>query len=111
MRLSSLLCAWLFVAMPASAGKYEDCILANMKGVQAPNAANAVMRACREKATPKKCRDSELAKPRWVVVETGKPQVLAAPTVETLAADRESCLEQCVEGSYWSRTFGECSTD
>ncbi len=51
------------VALPAAAalaGPYEDCILRNMKGVQAQAAAGAIMRACKEKTTPKKCRDAEI---------------------------------------------------
>jgi hypothetical protein len=107
--LIPLLAIWPVVAL---AGPYEDCILQNMKGVQAQAAAGAIMRACREKTTPKKCRDSELGKPRWIENETKAPwKTWAMPTAEALATDRESCLEECAAASYWSRTFGECSTD
>lgn len=107
-----ILAALGFSALIAVAGPYEDCILQNMKGVQAQAAASAIMRACKEKTTPKKCRDSELGKPRWIENETKAPwKAWATPTAETLAVDRENCLEQCAEASYWSRTFGECSTD
>lgn len=46
----------------AVAGPYEDCILANMKGVQDRAAAFAIRQACETKTTPKKCRDDELQK-------------------------------------------------
>ena len=88
----------------ATAGPFEDCILQNMKGVQAQAAAGAINRACREKTTPKKCRDSALQKPSaWDAVGT--------PSYEYVRQIREQCLAECTSASYWSRTFGECSTD
>ncbi len=42
------------------AGPYEDCILQNMRGVQAQAAAIAISRACAEKTTPMRCRDAQI---------------------------------------------------
>lgn len=98
----------------AHAGPFETCILENMKGVQAQAAAQAIYRACKEKTTPKKCRDGELSKPRLVefVDNAGnKSTTLASLAGESLREAREQCLAACVTSSYWSRTFGECSTD
>jgi hypothetical protein len=102
-----LLSPWVF---SAHAGLFEDCILQNMKGVQSQNAARAIYQACQEKTTPKKCRDSELVK----VMNESLPDAfkdLTRPTSEAIAQERRKCLEQCATNSYWSRTFGECSTD
>lgn len=105
------------VALPVHAGPYEDCILQNMKGVQAQAAAGAVMRACREKTTPQRCRAAHLKsrfvdfepvadkdKKPWDGLYWNKPDVPDQ-------ADLDACLKKCADASYWSRTFGECKTD
>ena len=108
------------VSAGAIAGPFEDCILQNMKGVQAQNAANAIARACREKTTPSKCRDSNLRPtltPSWGRMETdpatGKPQWIPLDYVTEgqFAEAYKACLQSCADASYWSRTFGECKTD
>jgi len=103
-----------FVLAPAlvQAGPYEDCILQNMKGVQAQAAAGAVMRACKEKTTPKKCR-GEITGASGYVFEDSKEKVVikAAPGDSGYTALQDRCIRDCADASYWSRTFGECSTD
>jgi hypothetical protein len=89
-------------AVPALAGPYEDCILANMKGVQDRLAANEIRRACREKTTPKKCRGLTAKTP---VVDLHKTPNFFDKF------DLDECLKECADASYWSRKFGECSTD
>jgi hypothetical protein len=98
----------------AGAAAYEDCILANMKGVQSQGAAVLIAQACRENTIPKVCRDAELAKPRAMEVTnaSGKTtSVLVTPTPQIIAADREKCLANCAGASLWSRRFGACSVD
>ncbi len=119
---------------PAFAGPYEDCILQNMRGVQAQNAAIAIARACTEKTTPFRCRDAQIKqripepstnvfddlpdlpekKPGKVRPYSGPfdPLNLFVPTRSKLiTAERSACLRQCEEASFWSRKFGECRTD
>jgi hypothetical protein len=112
--------ALVCVSAGAIAGPYEDCILQNMKGVQAQAAAGAIMRACKEKTTPHRCRDSILRPtltPSWGVTETdpstGKPKWVPFNYVSEgqFAADQKECLSSCADANYWSRTFGECKTD
>lgn len=104
------------VPVLAQAGPYEDCILQNMKGVQATNAANAVMRACKEKTTPKKCRNIGYEVVNQPANFFDKFDVKGARKAgyqdpEIIAAMTELCLKECAEATYWSRTFGECKTD
>jgi len=100
----------------ALAGPYEDCILQNMKGVQAQAAAFAVQRACKEKTTPKKCRAAEL-RSRFVdmepVADKGKMpwERNWGRQIAPDQTDLDACIKECADASYWSRTFGECSTD
>ena len=101
------------VSAGAIAGPYEDCILQNMKGVQAQAAAGAIMRACKEKTTPKKCREAVI---RGNDPDFSKGGVLA-PFADLpvspiyLKQLLDQCLVECATASYWSRTFGECRTD
>ena len=83
------------------AGPFEDCILTNMKGVQASNAAIAIRQACQLKTTPKKCRDLP---PPSTFVDLDKPNAFDK-------YHKESCLAECGKASFWSRKFGECATD
>ena len=105
----------------AHAGPFETCILENMKGVQAQGAAQAIYRACKEKTTPKACRDKEVA--RRIEAQYGPPPSSSAGTryafddlisegyQNRIKTESDSCLKACATSSYWSRTFGECSTD
>lgn len=98
----------------AVAGPFEDCILQNMKGVQERVAAQAVYTACKEKTTPKKCRDAALQKPIPMDVtdiKTGKVSNIMVEPLEISGEMRKQCLAECASASIWSRTFGECSTD
>jgi hypothetical protein len=99
-----------------AAGPYEDCILANMRGVQDRAAAFAVRLACETKTTPKKCRDAELQKPfksEVTDVKTGATSFadLIRPAPEYIEQLKAQCLAECSKASYWSRSFGECSID
>lgn len=106
----------LSIATSATAGPYEDCILQNMKGVQAHNAASAIARACREKTTPKRCRAAAL-KERIVDLDANKNSGMSAARgagysdEELEAFWKDVCFKECADASYWSRTFGECKTD
>ena len=103
------------------AGPFETCILENMKGVQAQSAVLAISRACKEKTTPKACRDKEVA--RKIEAQYGPPPSSSAGTryaiddliyegyQNRIKTESDSCLKACATASYWSRTFGECSTD
>lgn len=110
----------------AVSGPYEDCILQNMKGVTERAAAFAIREACEVKTTPKKCRGklqsnsgvAELA----AKVDKGKRQHPGTKNLldkldfsfdsqEVQAALRETCLKECSNSPWHSRTFGECSTD
>ena len=108
-RLILVVIIWT-ISFVTAAGPYEDCILQNMKGVQATNAANAIARACKEKTTPKKCRDAAIMERFVPIAEDNK-----TPPSRTWAAFddfmKAECLKECAEANYWSRTFGECRTD
>jgi len=96
----------------ASAGPYEDCILQNMKGVQAQAAAGAIMRACKEKTTPKKCRGAELrSRFEGVGKENGPRERFGNKPGAFDDLLSTECLKECADASYWSRTFGDCRTD
>lgn len=114
MRHALVLSALALAPSLVAAGAYEDCILNNMRGVQDRLAAAEIRRACKEKATPKKCRDSELMKPKptEIVFNDGtKATVATSLAPESLPAARDECIADCAKATYWSRTFGECSTD
>lgn len=114
-----------FLATPANAGPFEDCILQNMKGVQAPNAAVAIARACREKTTPLRCRDEQIVKRLEARVRPydGPVDQLKTPGFlryedvavenrsDAIATERVACMRLCETASIWSRKIGECSTD
>ena len=108
---------WL-LPITAWAAPYDDCILQNMKGVQAQNAANAIARACREKTTPKKCRYNALQvrasnMPPWekyeIAATHGVPNQVTGYEFDAYLA--AACLKECAGANYYSRKFGECSTD
>jgi hypothetical protein len=110
MRLAATLFLVIVVGN-AYAGPYEDCILANMKGVQDRAAAFAVRQACEDKTTPKRCREGRLGI-TYTFEDTGKKELAklkrSHPSYDLVF---EQCLADCAAASYWSRTFGECSTD
>ena len=102
------------------AGPFEDCILKNMKGVQAQGAAQAIYRACAEKTTPKACRDKEIASrieaqygpaPNPSTTRSAFDDLTYAIYQNQIKTETDSCLRRCATATYWSRTFGECSTD
>ena len=98
-------------ATSAQSGPYEDCILQNMKGVQAQAAACAIMRACREKVTPKKCRDANLKAQVTSADNDKKPQERDWGSLINWDQFVLECLKACASSSWWDRTFGECATD
>lgn len=111
-----LLAALAVSALIAIAGPYEDCVLQNMKGVQAQAAAGAIMRACKEKTTPKKCREEALrsaivGQDYWDGRDLKAARAAGYTDEDLLAAAPKYCLEACAAAGYWSRTFGECRTD
>lgn len=103
----------LLFPIAAVAAPYDDCILQNMKGVMAQNAANAIARACREKTTPKKCRPGAIETMRqgFVDLGTGKTPPAGSDFTSFDAYLRGICLKECADANYYSRTFGDCSTD
>lgn len=109
--LVMLVTIWPIVA---TAGPYEDCILQNMKGVQAQAAAGAIMRACKEKTTPVKCR-TLTTNPRPTLTDQAsgtKPweRDWSKPNFFD-QFDLDACIKECAAASWWDRTFGECKTD
>jgi len=105
-----------FAPRTANSGPYEDCILQNMKGVQAQAAAGAIMRACKDKTTPKRCRRAAIQEQiagmgLWEKFDAAGARKAGYSDDEISAYLTESCLKECATASYWSRTFGECSTD
>jgi hypothetical protein len=94
------------------AGEYSDCILENMKGVNDRFAASHIKIACREKAlpyVPAKCKkpiqiqanffDQFDTKPKWDELSPVDP-------FSAIATD--SCINNCLNASYWSKHFGDC---
>jgi hypothetical protein len=119
MRWASLLAAALFwTAGTTRAGPYEDCILQNMRGVQASNAALAIAGACREKTTPYRCKAIQIeqrippegAFDDLVRSRGGKANIFDQfdSRADKINTEKSACLAQCATASYWSRTFGEC---
>ena len=111
-----LLVLWPCVAF---AGPYEDCILANMRGVQAQAAAFAIARACKETTTPQRCRESNLRptmRPTWgnerFNAATGKKEWVPLDYVSDAQFndDQQQCIRNCASASWTARTFGECRT-
>lgn len=100
-----------------AAGPYDDCILANMKGIQSNAAAGAIMRACEEKTTPTRCRPAEIER-RWAAGRERQKQssteiaaVIADHHAQLLRAESEECKAKCAASGWWNRTFGDCAAD
>lgn len=74
-------------------GVYSDCILKNTKVAGlSPRVLAQIMDACEIKATPKLCRG--YVKKPW----------------EEYGGTNE-CITKCRAAGWWSRKYGECSTD
>ena len=134
-RVLGILVAVLLATMltgQSIAGPYEDCILQNMRGVQAQAAAIAISRACAEKTTPVRCRDAQIEQRLPPVSAFDDLTTPIAPRLndvskpadfsrfgtpvppsksELISAERATCLKFCESASMWSRNFGECKTD
>ena len=116
--LPSLLAVLLVSSMDAaSAGLYEDCILANMKGVQDRLAAVEIRRACREKTTPLRCRHISFTTADQSFAIGTATFNLAEARKAGYAEDeirsylREQCVRECSLTSAWERTHGTCKID
>lgn len=75
---------------------YGECILKNVKPGMDRSAIQVIQQACIYKATPKKCR----------ALSDG--QDLLDPFGPS--SGRSKCVDACKKESYYSRTFGDCST-
>jgi hypothetical protein len=65
---------------------YSECILKNTTPSLSNYSMAKITEACRIKATPKRCR--------------GLSEVEVGP-----------CANECKEAGWWSREYGDCSTD
>jgi len=72
---------------------YNECLLKNVKPGVDRSATGVIMQACKYKATPKKCR-----------------ALYDAISIYTSSSERSKCVAACKTESYYSRTFGGCST-
>lgn len=73
---------------------HSNCVLENSKNVHATAQVGQISRACRHKATPKRCRE-----------------VSAIPPDNKSMSPQEMCVEGCKSDGMWSRKFGDCSLD
>lgn len=86
-----------FAAPDFDADYYGECTLKNVKPGMDRSAIGLIQEACKHKATPKKCR--ALSDARNIF------DLLDPPSTE-----RSKCVDACKKESYYSRTFGDCST-
>lgn len=96
-----------FFTLELHAESYQDCIIKNMKNVNDRLASAQIMIACRDKTTPKKCRN--YLKPNIQYIEIPRDTL-----DEKLEPERYllyNCLRECEQASFFERRFGECSTD
>jgi hypothetical protein len=72
---------------------YHACVESGLGKATTPQAVAALKAACTYKATPKKCR-----------------QYMPQPYVTWAGQTFGNCMSECLEASYYSKTFGECRT-
>lgn len=84
-------------AQDFDADYYGECILKNVKPGMDRSAIQLIQQACIYKATPKKCRAVSEAPDLYDPFGPGT-------TVSS------KCVDACKKESYYSRTFGDCST-
>ncbi len=101
--LMAIVAAIFFASDGALAGQdfdadyYSECTLKNVKPGMDISAIQLIHQACKHKATPKKCRTVSNAIDLYNPFGPGT-------TV------RSNCVDACKKESYYSRTFGDCST-
>jgi len=101
----------IYIAIPflvlffssASAETYQDCIIENLQNTVDRAAVIAIKKACKDKTTPKKCREY-LNNTRDYFQDT-------LDELAGIGTELERCLKECEESSFWARSFGECSTN
>ncbi len=84
-------------AQSYDADYYGECILKNVKPGMDRSAIQLIQQACIYKATPKKCRAVSEAPDLYDPFGPG-------------TTARSKCVDACKNESYYSRTFGGCST-
>lgn len=104
----------------SSAETLQECLLENLKGVNDKHVAAMIRKACEEKTVPKKCRGKSKESQ---LVEGGKAEPDSSGKIDLDALEKtlrtrprspspyDKCLEECKRAGYWSRHYGECSTD
>ena len=85
-----------FSAPDFDADYYGECTLKNVKPGMDRSAIGLIQEACKHKATPKKCR----------ALSDRNLDLLDPPS----STERSRCVEACKTESYYSKTFGDCST-
>ncbi len=86
-------------AQDYDADYYSECILKNVKPGMDRSAIQLIQQACIYKATPKKCRALSDAVDLYLSPDPFGP-----------STERSKCVNACKTESYYSRTFGDCST-
>jgi hypothetical protein len=108
----------LLLAGPASAETYNECILNNMKGIGSNVGANLVRRACKDKVLPHipaKCirklvqiNETPSGNP-FDRFDKARPHPASRYRPGYVEVVDQGCINSCLNASFWSKRFGDCS--